>query len=150
MYSDLKERVIELLDNANPEIPKEDGFGKALMEIINRYDQIHKGCISWCAEDVITRAIDTGMYKIPSEDEAWEIVEKMIDEMDCNYGVTWDTIDNYLTPLSDADNPDAWTNEELWAYLIGTSTIHPDEKFSEWEQDRPRMVELVKEQRKEQ
>lgn len=58
------------------------------------FEQYKKESIKWGAEDFIDRAKDIG-YEI-SEDKAQECLEEMIDNHDCNNGITWDTLDYYI------------------------------------------------------
>ena len=43
------------------------------------------------------------------------------------------------------NNPEDWTTSELFDHLIGSSIIHPDDKFEDWMHDRADMVKMVKE-----
>jgi hypothetical protein len=53
--------------------------------------------ISWCIEDVMDRAEEQG---IPcTEEQAHNILASMDHHHDCNYGITWDTIDFWLSEL---------------------------------------------------
>ena len=69
-------------------------------------DQI---AIRWCFEDIISRAeemVECGRNEtIPTEDEARDILKAMEHNHDCNYGITWDTIDYHLDEL-DASHSD--------------------------------------------
>jgi len=53
--------------------------------------------IKWCIEDVYERAL---RLKIPvSEKQASDILQKMKKYHDCTLGITWETIDSYLSQL---------------------------------------------------
>ena len=72
---------------------------KEVVKILEQEDQRAKGAISWCAEDIIGRARDgKKYYHVPTKKEAQEMLEEMIDNHDCNYGITWDHIDAMLKP----------------------------------------------------
>lgn len=51
--------------------------------------------IVWGIVDIIDRAKET-KRKIPTKERAQEILDEMMHRHDCNYGITWDTIDHYL------------------------------------------------------
>ena len=93
MYSDLKERIVPLireLDNT------QFGAGKKILDIIDEYEEKFKGCICWSKEDFLDRALEAHGYDLYTEDEAQEDLEEMIEKHDCNYGITWDTLDDYI------------------------------------------------------
>lgn len=54
--------------------------------------------IEWSTEDVILRAKDLNEndpdYKVPSKEQAREILSNLDDNQDCNFGITWDHIDS--------------------------------------------------------
>jgi hypothetical protein len=67
-----------------------------------RLDPENQIAIVWDAEDVIGQAemlFDGEFY--PSRKEAREIIEKMDRYHDCNYGISWETINYYLHELKD-------------------------------------------------
>jgi len=98
MYSDLKERIKQILEKDDATWVYDDIF-----KVCDEYEQRMKGCIEWSAIDIIDRAKDVNM-QVPTEDEAQEILEKMIEDHDCNLGITWDTIDGYLCALGETDD----------------------------------------------
>jgi hypothetical protein len=51
--------------------------------------------IYWHPVDIIERAKQME-YREPTYEEAEEILDTMIRNHDCNYGITWDTIDAHL------------------------------------------------------
>lgn len=53
--------------------------------------------IIWDVEDVLSRADDLGISC--SEEQALNILTKIGDAHDCNFGVTWDNIDFHLEML---------------------------------------------------
>lgn len=60
--------------------------------------------ISWGVEDVEQRATENGY--LLGEGEALAVLQMLKDKHDCNFGITWDTIDDYLSlmvPVSDSD-----------------------------------------------
>ena len=50
--------------------------------------------IVWSTEDVIERAKEQKIKVTKSK--AREVLQSMLRGHDCNYGITWDTIDAYL------------------------------------------------------
>lgn len=85
MYSDLKRRILPLLyDITSP-------TGVEVIKILDEYEHRMKGAIEWSAADVLDRAT----WEM-SEDQAQEILEEIIDNHDCNLGITWETIDGYV------------------------------------------------------
>lgn len=95
MYTNLKEEILPLLKDMSKTSPEY----KMIIKILERQDKAAKGAILWCADDVIERARQCKKWcKIPSKKEAQEILEELIDNHDCNYGITWEHIDTLLTP----------------------------------------------------
>lgn len=94
MYCNIKQQIEDLL--IDYPIPK--ALHKGLMKIADRAQQESKGCISWCADDIIERAREhKKWYLIPAKKEAQIILEIMIDNHDAGIGISWDTIDTHLT-----------------------------------------------------
>ena len=56
--------------------------------------------LEWCPDDIIHRAKENNMEI--TEKQANDIIRKMGDNHDCEYGVTWNTIDNYLDDIEGA------------------------------------------------
>jgi len=83
-------------------LPLPDSLTKQLLDIADDWDEKEKTCIRWCAEDVQDRARYIG-YQVPDDQEAQDIMEEVIGDMDCNYGVTWDHIDMHLRPYEDEE-----------------------------------------------
>ena len=95
-YGKVEQEVTEILDRFK--IPN-NHLRKNLIKMAKRLDFEAKGSISWCAEDIIERARDCKKYYlIPNKKQAQEILEELIDNHDCNYGITWEHIDALLTP----------------------------------------------------
>ena len=107
MYSDLKERIDEIYVRFTEELPDPTSvclFMKDIQIIIDEYEQKFKGCVCWSAEDFITRAQERFGFTDYKEDDAQADLEEMIDNHDCNYGITWDTLDYYI----ERRLPDDW------------------------------------------
>jgi hypothetical protein len=68
--------------------------GAKALKIFERYWE-DKIAIIWSAEDVIAEAKQNG--KRCSKEKAQEILQSLYDDHDCNYGITWQTIDEYLS-----------------------------------------------------
>jgi len=67
---------------------------QAYNSLKEEFEQYKKESIKWGIEDFISRAEDIG-YTITEED-AQNSLEDMIDNHDCNYGITWETLDYYI------------------------------------------------------
>lgn len=57
--------------------------------------------ITWSTEDVKQQLIEMqekGHYtgKTLSDDEAWKILKEVKESHDCNYGITWETIESSI------------------------------------------------------
>ncbi len=66
--------------------------------------------IVWSLEDVESRAKDNG-YTL-KDGEAMKVLTLLKEKHDCNLGITWDTVDDYLSyivPDSDQDDGFSWT-----------------------------------------
>lgn len=97
MYSNVEEQINEALKGYHNFVP--DKLRTKLLKIAKKLDFEAKGCISWCADDIIQRARECkNYYLIPNKKEAQEILEELMDNHDCNYGITWEHIDALLTP----------------------------------------------------
>jgi hypothetical protein len=95
MYSDLKERMLPLLDSVKDTLPTY----KEIVKMLDWHEKNAKGAVEWCAEDIIERARECKRwYRIPREKEAQEILEYMIRKHDATIGINWDVIDCYLPP----------------------------------------------------
>lgn len=60
--------------------------------------------ISWGVEDVEQRATENGYFL--GEGDALTVLQMLKEKHDCNLGITWDTIDDYLSlmvPMFDSD-----------------------------------------------
>ena len=85
------EEILEILKQSQH--PRSEGLimklksGKVYDE-----DCIH---LIWQVDDVITYAEDHG-YPVPSRARAAEILKAIDDNHDCNIGVTWDTLNEYM------------------------------------------------------
>jgi hypothetical protein len=99
MYSDLNERIEQIYIRFTEELPDPTSvclFMKEIQPIIDEYEQAAKESIRWKAEDFLDRALEAHGYDLYTEDEAQEDLEEMIDSHDCNYGITWNTLDYYI------------------------------------------------------
>ena len=54
---------------------------------------------TWSTINVQQRAKEAYALDL-TDDQAWDILQRIKDNYDCNYGVTWDTIDFYLADYS--------------------------------------------------
>lgn len=65
------------------------------IEHLQRYPSDTPVCfILWLPQDVIDRAKEQGISL--NREQAGEIIESLHDNHDCNYGITWETIDVQL------------------------------------------------------
>lgn len=59
--------------------------------------------IEWHIDDVISRANEIKEFRenqiIPTEEQARDILHAMEHRHDCNLGIIWDTVDDYLLEL---------------------------------------------------
>lgn len=82
----------------------ETGELSKLESAIKYIDTPDKIFIEWCIEDVISRAKDLKDFRknqvTPTDEQAREILQAMDRRHDCNLGITWDTIDDYLWNLN--------------------------------------------------
>jgi len=60
----------------------------------------HVAVAIWQAEDVMEHA-KNGRDMDVTKEEAEEIIDQMDRNQDCEYGITWQTIDNYLDELEE-------------------------------------------------
>jgi hypothetical protein len=84
------ERLINDVVNEQSEAPKTDKI-----TINTNPDKI---AIIWSVEDVIDRAEDCHEMGVSIE-QSREVLRKMEHYHDCNYGLTWGTIDSYLDEI---------------------------------------------------
>ena len=69
-------------------------------EILNKFERDLNDIllIEWSIEDIITRAKDLNEndpdYKVPNSDQARDILNTLDHYHDCNYGITWDHLDD--------------------------------------------------------
>lgn len=70
---------------------------KTLIKHLQDYYELEDEICSiiWTKEDIVDRAKDQG-NKVPSKERLSEIINLMDKNHDCNYGITWETIDYYL------------------------------------------------------
>lgn len=54
----------------------------------------HIACIEWCADDVLERSKE--LEKFITKKAAEEIIDKIHAESECEYGITWQTVDEYI------------------------------------------------------
>ncbi len=73
----------------------DDLFDKCSTLIPHIIDPKEDIAIIWGYEDVIGRAEEMD-YKIPTKEEAIDILSVMKHKHDCTLGITWETIDYYL------------------------------------------------------
>lgn len=97
MYSDLKERIKQILDTAeedvNTQYPK--WMYDDILGVCDEYEQKLSWSILWSPEDMQERAKDGYDFEM-SEEDAISALEDMIHHHDCNYGITWQTVDEYV------------------------------------------------------
>lgn len=98
MYSDLKQRVEKAFDEggADPNCCYPTYMYDEIMKVIDEYEQKMKGCIQWSPEDMIGAAQNLREPFVMNEDDAQAALEEMIDDHDCNNGITWDTVSYYV------------------------------------------------------
>lgn len=65
-----------------------------LTKLERKHEQYKRESIKWGVGDFMGRAKDTG-YTI-SRAKAQDSLEEMIRRHDCNFGITWDTLDFYI------------------------------------------------------
>ena len=90
MYDHHLKDMVELL--TKKKVIKADQQDQAI-KVCQKYWE-DKIAVVWGAEDVIDRAKEQG--KRVSKERACEILQEMLDEHDCNNGITWNTIDANL------------------------------------------------------
>jgi len=76
-------------DNVIPKAKRDD----AIRSLSAYWDD--KMAVVWCTNDVIERGKEKGINI--TEERAVEIIKEMHHRHDCEYGITWNTIDFYLT-----------------------------------------------------
>lgn len=126
MRNDDLSKIVNGELNGDAEIMFEKEFGKNLALAKAAFDQSTKyvyeraiigyqisqqGSISivWGLEDIEDRAKDNGY--LLKEGEAQKVLDMLKDKHDCNIGITWDVIDDYLSyivPDSLKDEPIKW------------------------------------------
>lgn len=71
-------------------------------QLLAEFEQYKKESVKWSVEDFLDHEQDE--YVI-SKEQAQEALEKMIHDHDCGYGITWDTVEYYIsefgTPIND-------------------------------------------------
>ena len=65
------------------------------IERLERNGKQHVAVAIWCEDDVLGRARERGIKC--SQARAREIIDMMDNKQDCSLGITWDSIDCYLT-----------------------------------------------------
>jgi hypothetical protein len=90
MHEHLISDMVELL--AKKKVIKPDQQTQAI-EVLKKYWE-DKIAIVWCDEDVIDRAKEQKIRL--SKSKAREILQDMLHHHDCEYGITWGTIDANL------------------------------------------------------
>jgi len=65
------------------------------IERLKRNGSQHVAVAIWCEDDILGRAEELGIKC--SRARAREIIDMMDNKQDCSLGITWDTIDCYLT-----------------------------------------------------
>ena len=105
MYSDLKYRVEKAFDDggADPNCCYPTYMYDEIMKVVDEYEQKMKGCIQWSPEDMIGAAQNLREPFVMSEDDAQSALEEMIDDHDCNNGVTWETVSYYVQQYAPED-----------------------------------------------
>jgi len=66
-----------------------------VIERLERNGSQHVAVAIWCEDDVLGRAEERGIKC--SRAKARKIIDMMDNKQDCSLGITWDTIDCYLT-----------------------------------------------------
>jgi hypothetical protein len=91
MYSHHINDMVKALVKENIVIPMKQ---KAAKEVLAYYwsDMI---ALTWSAEDVIEHA--KNYDKVISKEKAIDILQSILHNHSCEYGVTWDTITEYVT-----------------------------------------------------
>lgn len=64
-------------------------------ELQEEFDQYKRESVRWTTADFIGRAEERGTV-VPTEEQAQELLERMIQKHDAELGITWVTIDCYL------------------------------------------------------
>ena len=72
----------------------ENLIGLGQQEIKDVYTALGYFGLNWHIDDIIDKAEEMG-YKC-SEEDAFEIADRIMGEGDCNYGITWDTLENEI------------------------------------------------------
>lgn len=66
---------------------------KKYQKLEEEFEQYKKESIKWGVLDFLDLQVEG--YSI-DEDQAQEALEEMIDDHDCNNGITWDTLEYYI------------------------------------------------------
>lgn len=67
---------------------------KRLAKLQKKFDDFRERSIAWGVDDFIARAEERG-YTI-SKPVAEKCLKEMIRNHDCNYGISWETLDVYI------------------------------------------------------
>jgi len=86
----VKEELQRIIKDNHPDLH----ILKKLQEVYDMLNNPDLGFVEWGTEDLHTQAKYYGMYL--SEEDAQQALKDMIQHHDCNYGITWDTINSYL------------------------------------------------------
>jgi len=127
--------------------PLDTQFVKELMIVVDEYEQKMAWSISWSPEDMQMRAREDGWEL--DEDDAVEALNNMIDNHDCNYGITWMHVDEAIQQYEEGSQlieDDEWketSTNELFHCCINNHLIAPDEKWDDWKMERKRLTEIL-------
>jgi hypothetical protein len=79
------------------------GGNSHIQEVIDMLDSPDILLIEWGVEDLIIRATDLqdlgGEQKIPTIEQAREMLQTLDRTHDCNYGITWEHLDSVLQDI---------------------------------------------------
>lgn len=123
---------------------KDEEFGKRIQKIRNRVINAadpRSITIVWCVDDILEHAESEGMDvgKTITEDDAEYILHRLEHHNDAEYGITWDTIGEYLQEHEEEylkDIPD----EDLPLYLSTKWAYYEDEYKERLKKTHPNLI----------
>lgn len=80
----------------------EEKFGVDATRILRDY-WVDKIAIVWTAQDVMGIPLFTEDERYPTKDQAIEVLNRALEEYDCNNGITWDKLEEYVRELTVPD-----------------------------------------------
>ena len=136
--------LLDIVFNYVTDKIKDEEFGKRIQQIRNRVINAadHRSItIVWCVDDVLAYAKDEGLDvgKTITEDDAEYILHRLEDNHDCNLGITWETISDYLQEHEEEylkDIPD----EDLPLHLSTQWAYYEDEYKERLKKAHPNLV----------